>query len=494
MRIAGDKQSRSSRNPFFSAAYHHSQYRMATLFQVVPTDLFNPLAAPGAAVYVEALLRLFAETKRHQQPLSRDLAMNLVAELLLDPDALKITADADDETANDEADVIQSRAAAILRYLSRCGWLRVETQSDFTQAYILPDYSFRLLETLNQIAANEPPPLQGLICAIHDLLQAAVKDGSAHIRLPEAHRQTSYLLNALKELQHNIGRHIEQALRQLQARDVLEQFFTTYRREIVDKAYHQLRTTDHVSRFRPGVIDALKLLGREDQIEEIAERLRASGEAGSIEAAANRALDQLRDIRENFEALDRLLQAIDLRHGQFVDSAVRTVELQLTASSTTSGQLHAVLTHLINTEKGAANRPLPDAYDPLVNLFELTLPGQESLAPPTRAAVPFVPEESAATSLSPDELEEARERTMQQLNRAIGHERVRRYAFELLRDREEMRGNEIHFDGPEDLALLIYLRYYGDGSLGYEVEETVEEDWIERDGVGFRDFVLKRTR
>lgn len=470
---------------------------MSTLFQIVPSDLFNPLSAPGAAVYAEALLRLFAETTRHHQPLSRELAVNLVAELLLDPEALKATADADDaatEAKDAEIDVIQSHAAAVLRYLSRCGWLRAETQSDFTQAYTLPDYSFRLLETLGQIAANDPPPLQGLICSIHDLLQAAVKDGSAHIRLPEAHRQTMYLLNALKELQHNIGLHIEQALRQLQARDVLEQFFTNYRREIVDKAYHQLRTTDHVSRFRPGVVDALKFLSREEQVEEIAERLRGSGETTSIEAAANRALDQLREVRENFEALDRLLQMIDLRHSQFVDSAVRTVELQLTASSTTSGQLHCVLTHLINSEKRATNQPLPDIYGSLINLFELTLVDQESLSPPTRASVPFVSEESAAPALSHAEIEEARERTMRQLNRAVSHDRVRRYALELLGDREEMRGNEIHFSGPDDLALLIYLRYYGDGSLDYKIEEPPENNWIERDGIGFRDFVLRRTK
>jgi hypothetical protein len=41
--------------------------------------------------------------------------------------------------------------------------------------------------------------------------------------------------------------------------------------------------------------------------------------------------------------------------------------------------------------------------------------------------------------------------------------------------------------------LLIYLRNYGDGSLGYHVEETPNAEWIERDGVGFRDFVLRRA-
>jgi hypothetical protein len=49
------------------------------------------------------------------------------------------------------------------------------------------------------------------------------------------------------------------------------------------------------------------------------------------------------EIRDQFEALDRRLQDIDARHSQFVAAAVRAVELQLAAGSTTSGQLHGIL-------------------------------------------------------------------------------------------------------------------------------------------------------
>ncbi len=294
---------------------------MAGLFDVVPATLFNPLAAQGAPVYVDALLRLFAETQRHQQPLLRSLALSIVSDAISAPEALALTAEAaaEGEGGDEQASPVEARAAAILRYLTRSGWLRPETQSDFTVTYILPAYAFRLLDTLTNLAANERPRLQGLICAIHDLLQAAVKDGNAHIRLPEAHHQTRYLLTSLKELQHNIGAHIEAVLQQLSARDVLAQVFTTYRSEIVDRAYHQLRTTDHVSRFRPGVVQALAELRNDTQIAAMAQRLRASGEATSVELAVTQLLDQTQEIREQFELLDRLLQAIDVRHSQFIE-------------------------------------------------------------------------------------------------------------------------------------------------------------------------------
>lgn len=464
---------------------------MASLFDTLPRTLFNPLAAQHAPLYVDVLLTFFAETQRHQQPLSRELAASLAAEAIERAgtgDDLADLPGLEHELA-DEPDPALARSAALLRYLVQCGWLRVETQSDFTQTYTLPDYGFRLLATLQELADNEPLRLQGLICAIHDMLQMAVREGTAHVRLTEAHRQTRALMNGLKELQHNIGVHIEQVLRQLSARDVLAQVFTTYRSDVVDRAYHQLRTTDHVSRFRPGVLEALAQLGSDTQLVEVARLLRATGGDDSVESAAARLLDQMREVREQFEGLDRLLQLIDVRHSQFVDSAVRTVELQLAASTTTSGQLHAILTALLTRD---ADQPRIDLPHELISLYSLGLLDAESLAPPARAAAPFVPETTPMAGPSPDELEAARARTLHQLTRAISRERVRRFAADLLDGRDQLAAAEIPLSGPEDLPLLIYLRNYGDGSLGYTVENSGDAAWIERDGVGFRDFVLHR--
>jgi Family of unknown function (DUF5716) len=476
---------------------------MPELFKVIPPNLFRPLASPGAPVYSQVLFTLYAETRRHQQPLSRDLALSLVMEILSDPETLaaasEIGDDIDESGAEgqpgefeDEFDRIQSRSSALLRALVRYGWLRVETQSDFSQHYILPDYAFRLLETLELIAANEPPQLRGMVYSIHDLLQMALKEGDEHIRIPQAHRQMQRLMNGLKELQHNIGAHIEEVLQRLKASEVLEQLFTSYRHEIVDRAYHQLRTTDHVARFRLSALDALAKIERGEKLLAAAQRLRAGGEAESVESAVNQLLGQLSEISECFEALDQRLQMIDARHSQFVSSAVRAVELHLTASSTTSGQLHSILTRLLTEEPGPPEQPLPDRYHRLINQFELGLLGESSLTLPARTPVPFVPETVVAPSLSPAEIEEAHLQTLLAMSRAISRDRVRRFAADLLSACAEMRGGEIHLKGPDDLPLLIYLRNYGDGSLGYQVEEIADPEWIERDEVGYRDFILRR--
>ncbi|MCC7360109.1 MAG: hypothetical protein IT317_11560 [Anaerolineales bacterium] len=462
---------------------------MPDLFSIIPPRLFQPLAAPGAPVYAEILMALLIEAQRQPEPLSRDLAINVIYPLLVDPGRLDLTQDAAEAPATPEAaepaDRIQEQATAVLRYLERCGWLRVETQADFTQTYILPDYAFRLLQALGEIAVSQPPPLAGLICAIHDLMQAALAEGNADVRLPEAQRQTEQLINGLKELQHNIGLHINQVLRELPAREVLEAFFSTYQTEIVDRAYHQLRTTDHVSRFRPGVLAAAEQLEHWGPLSAAAQTASAPGEAAT--SPALRLVRQLRFVREQFEGLDSRLQAIDTRHSRYVSAAVRAVELQLEAHSTTSGQLALILTRLLHDQTDA----VWESAEPLMQLHRLELSTPESLAAPTRAAQMFAAEPEPDNTITEAELTLARTATLQQLNRAVSREKIRRLAHSLLHNRPEARATELALANAVDLPLLIYLRAYGDGTLGYRVEAL--DEWVEQGEFAFRDFRLMRV-
>src|SRR5690606_23976052 len=120
-------------------------------------------------------------------------------------------------------------------------WLRSEIQKDFSQHLILPDYAFRLLQVLEDLDRNEVVPFPGLIYSIYSMLQKSLQEKeNAHLSLPQAYSQTKMVMNGLQELQHNIGLHIEQVLQQLEAKQVLEQLFSSYRNEIMDRAYHQL--------------------------------------------------------------------------------------------------------------------------------------------------------------------------------------------------------------------------------------------------------------
>jgi hypothetical protein len=359
----------------------------------LPASLFHPFTAPGAEAYANILADLFAESQRRPQPLSRDLALDIVLSHL-----------AKSETP--------ARARDILNYLERCGWLRAETQSDFTPAYTIPDHAFQLLQTIRQIATGEPLQLTGLMVAIHDLLSAAARGEGREARLAEALRLTQQLRDELKQLQHNPN----------------------------------ASPLEELSHWQKDAWDVTAKLGEAAQ-----------------------------PIRENFEAIGRLLRDIESRQRQLAQS--------------TQAEAQPVSANLIKILNFLSAGSAPETS--LINLYQLELLDPDSLTFPSFPPFPFVPDAAPAPSPSAPEIEAAQRETARQLNRPVSRERVRRLAQSILRDRAEVRAAEVALASPQALALLIFLRAYGDGSLGYHVEELEEFTWVEAGGVGFRDFVVK---
>ncbi len=463
------------------------------IFQVIPSGFFGPLVAPGAAIYARILVALFDEWERHVQPISRETALYCIASVLADPMAMHLTEDAMDGDAaeNPEEDQVQARAGAILRYLTQRGWLRPETQTDFSQMLIFPSYAAHVLSALAEIGSGGPLPSQGLIFPIYDTLRSVLEKGEAEVRLPQAHRQTRQLLIELRELRDNIGAYLDRVLNQMLPRDVLDEMLTQYHAAIQSSLFHYLHTTEHISRYRPEIIEVLQKIERSEQLDDAAKKLYERKEYPSTQAARDRLYEQTREIREQFQALDQLLEAIDLRHSTFVDAAVRSIELHLSSHATTSGQLNEILEHVLQG-KTLTPHQLADLTDPLLQLYQLSWVAPESLAQPLRARQPFVPEPEAEEMVTSDELERARREVMLQMQQRITEERVAGLVRQVLDGREEASSAEIPLSSPDDLPLVIFVREFGEhGNLGYTVEEEPDAPWVEMNGVGYRQFRIK---
>ena len=470
---------------------------MATLFDRLPVRLFAPLAAQGAPVYAEALLALFREVQRQPLPLSRELALQIVAEILEAPQAFEGTAELEDglgeaaeaaTTATDaEEDPVRARARRVLAYLVACGWLKTENQRDLSQDYILLTHAFQLLRVLDEICSGGSHSPEGLICTIHDLLRQAAGDGLAHIRVMEACRLAELYMNVLKELQHNIGQFYEGLVDRKRPAEVLEHLFVDYRQGVVERTYHKIRTTEHASRYRPSIFEALDHLRSPDRLAEAAADLRKSGAAASVDEAQLTLQEALGVIRERMNALDGLLSAVDDRNRQFHDAAIRKVELTMNAGTSTSGQLHQILLAFTSGQADPADFPLVDR-------FALGLLGAASLAPPAREARTFVPTRAVARDPDPAAVEEARDRSTRQIRLALrfSRQKVKEFALRALGGKQAIRASELPLDGPDDLPMLIYLRRYGDGSLGYRTDRKKSAPWIVVEGVGFQDFTIER--
>ena len=553
----------------------------ALLFNSIPSTLFLPLAAPGAAYYARCLQGFYQIAKDQGEPPSRDRLIESILALnpAMNSNQVSAKEKATEQESDEDADFSKElraayenleneeplygldedtpeseqcalRAGAVLRYLTRCGWLQVEMHADFTQRFVFPEAAFRLLETFSSLRGNRTTEnrFQGLICSIHDLLKAACEQGQGHVRILEAENQLQALLSHLRELQHNIGHFLEKILKTESAKETLNIFFNGYSSEIMEKAYHQLKTTDHLSRYRPTIEDCLQQLNeqieqgdRVDLVERVDRQL-PNGTSTSnftshadssvsgvlrqacaawgceIHAARIRLAKALAECEMGLATLDSLLGSIDHRHGLFVDAAVRVLERKIMGSSTVSGVVSGSLKAAINglgtlldgeRESDDANSSKVEEQDStafknsqellfnaLHSCIELTRVqhlSSDSLTKPKKAGVQFQVMRDTTKPLTRRQIAEAKAKTTQALDKNFGKERIRRIAEVLLDIRNPTLASEINIRGPEDLALLVYLRAYGTGELGYLAKNLLPSKWIRKMDVGFQDFEIKKV-
>ncbi len=457
----------------------------------LPPQLFHPLAALGRDVYLRGLMTIFQMARRSHGLLERTALVDAMEDLLCEQGALEQTADLLDHEPqygvddNDPLEVRRrARAGSMVRYFERCGWIRTEMQSDQSAHVMLFDHAFRILDALNQFAAAEPTPLQGIICSIHDLLAAALTGDNAEVRVQEAARQCEQLLMALRELEHNIGAHMDKLLAEPDAPSVLRRLLHRYGAEVIDSGYHKLKTTDHVSRYRPAIVEALS--GLDDVL--------------SHDPAEDQSShDRIHFLRDSFESLDEKIGRIDDRHKLFVDAAVRRVEKFVMGKATVSGMVQAVLQDYINRCFGASQVEATDntcgseLKDDIIELFCVALVDSSSLAKPRKESQPFEPVTNKVKRPSTQKIAKARKETQKQLLRSMGKHRMAQLVDMLLGDKKTKRASEIPLDSAEQIALLVYLRSHGDGTVGYKVQDLQPRTWITRGEIGFFDFEIERT-
>ncbi len=107
-----------------------------------------------------------------------------------------------------DSNTARDRASFVLRKLENHGWIIVETYSNYQQYINLNDYSIKILDTLDKVRKNYQAEYQGYVYATYTLL---------------------YSEEAKKKPQ-----------------DILKLHFEDYKKEIIDRSYHRLKTSDNV--------------------------------------------------------------------------------------------------------------------------------------------------------------------------------------------------------------------------------------------------------
>ena len=455
------------------------------LFDIIPTNFFSPLAAPGRFTYWECICRLFAITSRQLSfGVERDV---LVDELQFYFDS-EMAADLDEEgwAAKDSRD----KANQILRKLEGYGWITIETDKSYVQRVNFRDYSIQVIKTLLDIAQQKQMEYQGYIFTIYSLVRT--NTGNPGVVLGQIAENTDKLVTGLKNLNANIKQYIDDLTKHSTVAEIMDALLNDYYSNIVDKAYHRLLTSDNVSKFRPEIIERLEAMSQSSRYVKA-----ASGEVAAIhdiahEEAREQVMHTLHEVIETFRQMDDILDEINQKNTKYQRAAINRAKFLLTSAEDVRGQLKEILLTInqrVNEEKLDLNAIYElDFMDGLIKIFSAEFLNNDSLYAPIQGKKEFVPAPMKVKTADPALREEKRSKMLARMDRILSVAKIEAYVMDILGGRSVIKASELELADTETFIRLIYIRLYGQRkSVRYRI---IPLEIVEKDGYRFRDFEI----
>ncbi len=442
-------------------------------FDVLPATLFNPLGSGGyQRHYMAILLRIYGLAEFNRFGLTRDMVIADIVEYVTyeGTDALA-GPDGGDPEAPASGDA-REYASWALRRLIETGWLEREQTADYTEFIILPDYAFTLLEAMRAIQEQKPREYTGQLYAAHQLLTNTNDDFSPALALPQAYENVRQLVRGLNELNQNIRRYTERVTHDRPVADLLRLQYDDYT-QVLGPAYHALKTSDHVSRYRRDIIARLQTWQIDGEwLNATADDLATQGRL--TPAQANDEIHHyLRFITSQLETLDPLLEEIDRRHAQYLRTSLRQIRYQLVGAEGSFKDRLALLAKGFAALLDTDAQGLPEDA-PTFQSMPLRQPDSHSLYTPPRRQPLFDPAPVAIMRLDPQEIRALYANTLEMLGQTITPTRIQQFVGQFFNGHRTLHINELPpdtFASLEDLPWLIYTIAYGNHpAVRYDVE------------------------
>ncbi len=445
-------------------------------FDVLPAALFNPLGSGGhQRHYMAVLLRIYKMAEFNRFGLTREVVVAEIVDYVTHEGADALitedeTFDGDPESPN-TSDARQY-ASWMLRRLVEAGWLEREQSADYTEYITLPDYAFTLLEALRTIQEQKPREYTGQLYAAHQLLTSENEDFSPALALTQAYENVRQLVRGLNELNQNIRRYTERVTRDRPVADLLRLQYDDYA-QVLGPAYHALKTSDHVSRYRRDIVTRLQTWELDEEwLHRAADELATQGRLTPAQAT-DELHHFLRFIIVQLESLDPLLAEIDRRHAQYLRTSLRQIRYQLVGADGSFKDrlilLAKGLAALLNDDVAA----LP-AEAPAFHAMPVREPDSRSLYTPPRRRAPFEPAPVAPAVLDPEAVRAIRAETLNALGQTITPAKIQHFVAQFFNGHRTLHVSELPPDAfatPEDLPWLIYTIAYGNHpEVRYDVE------------------------
>jgi hypothetical protein len=448
-------------------------------FDLLPANLFNVLGTQSGLQrhYVAVLLRIYELAEFNRFGLPREVVIGEIKDYLAEEGAEAAAQSKMEEEDGSVADDEGGYAAWILRRLVEAGWLEREQQADYSEYITLPDYAFTLLEAFRSIQQQKPREYTGQLYTAHQLITHQGDDFSPALALTQAYENIRQVVRSLSELNQNIRRYTERATRNLPVAELLRLQYDDYA-STLGPAYHALKTSDHVSRYRRDIVARLQEWQLDaGWLEHAAEELSTQSRLTPAQAESEIS-HYMRFITNQLESLDPVLDEIDRRHTQYLRTSLRQIRHQLVSADGGFKDKLASLSRLLADLQAEEEEWMPDEM-PHFQAAPISHPDADSLYALPQRRAPFVPGKILSPLLDSEDAQALRADTLQELGQAITPAKIRLFVARFLNGNRAIHVRDLPSDAfqeEEDIPWLIHAIAYGNHpEVNYGVEPVPGE-------------------
>ena len=460
------------------------------LFEALPQNFFSLLSSKNKEIYSDCLFILYKVVSLNTSfGVERELVVQTLTDYFESMEDKDIFSEEDSTVKNS-----REEANFILRKFEECGWIDIETTSNYIQILNLRDYAITIMETFDRIIHNEGLEYQGYVYTIYSIL--FTKENTAYnIMLEQVYENTTKLVNGLKSLNSNIKKYIDAITTKKTPEEIMKLHFEGYAQDVIDKGYHRLKTSDNVSKFRPRIMEKLEDIRKDKEFIKLVCQMNVDMEkAASLDDAYERVTSILNDTINAFYNIDTIIEEIDRKNFQYIRASLTRVKYLLNTSKDLSGQVNEIFKYVVGiveeTNLDIKEDTLEDISE-LFSFFPQSFIDEKSLYTSTEGKQAFVPQSIEKGNIS----KEDRDRRIQEIkekNRSrMTRENIDKYVQQLLGDRKTMNASSAPLIEMNDFIKLIYIIVYSKSRLvHYRIVKLNRESNI--NGFNFNDFEIWR--
>lgn len=448
------------------------------LYDVIPENLFSPLASKNKSLYVKGLF-VFLDAFKQQLKIPKDELISMMAAKLENE---LLYADFSEEELLENEQTLSGKAHFLVRKLRQTGWILLETGTDFKEYVSVPSYSYQIIQLLHGLTQPAEKENFAFVYSTYSSLKNADETREPFemvTALYDGADRTEKLVESLKSVYHSITFYNQQLIDTLSVNHVLHSHYDAYHEEIIKRILSPLKIRDSVPKYKIPLSSILKKwLIDEDALESMAAYLQVSASSLPIEHYRQEIQRKIFYILDTYDNLERdYIRVIDAKNVQYTRATTQKIDFLVNSDQTIKGNLIQILKAISDPETSSlALQYAADAFElyELSCLFEESLYERKNAMRRTRSAELVMEDNSAELALK------AKAQAIQIMRNKYSKQKVTTFVENLLNGREEISTKEfpIHDDDTYIMTLLSVVQANDRNSV-YQVicyEEYVDSE------------------